>query len=110
MAEGGRWHRERHGYLSLPLYVREGAVLAMTERVDRPDHPYLDGLTLVVYPGGSGSRTVTVTEPDGHSAQFEIASTDTGARVQGDAGFSWSARVAGGASSPAIEGVAGLSW
>ena len=34
VADGGTWHRERHGYLSLPLYVREGAV--SRRRLDRP--------------------------------------------------------------------------
>ena len=110
VAEGGRWHRQRHDYLSLPVYVREGAVLAMTERVDRPDHPYLEGLQLVLYPGGTGSRTVVVTDPDGRAARFQVEYTGTGARVRGDAGLSWSARAAGATSIPAVDGVVELTW
>jgi alpha-D-xyloside xylohydrolase len=65
---GGRWRRERHGYDSLPLYVRPGSVLPWGARVDRPDYDYLDGLRLRVFPGGEGTAEVTVTTPDGRSA------------------------------------------
>src|SRR5690554_3985892 len=47
---GGRWVRETHGYDSLPLYVRPGAVIPRGARVDRPDYDFLDGLSLDVYP------------------------------------------------------------
>jgi alpha-D-xyloside xylohydrolase len=48
---GGGWRTERHELNSLPLYVREGAVLPIGSRSDRPDYDYLDGLTLRLYPG-----------------------------------------------------------
>lgn len=67
---GGRWQRETHGFDSLPLYVRPGAVIPWGARSDRPDYDYLDGLELRVFPGGSGTREVTVTTPDGRSQQF----------------------------------------
>lgn len=40
---GGRWRRESHGFETLPLYVRPGAVLTWGAREDRPDYDYLDG-------------------------------------------------------------------
>ena len=67
---GGGWRRETHGFDSLPLYVRPGAVIPWGARNDRPDYDYLDGLSLRVFPGGSGSRDVTVTAPDGRSETF----------------------------------------
>ena len=67
---GGGWRRETHGFDSLPLYVRPGAVIPWGARSDRPDYDYLDGLTLRVFPGGSGARDVTVTTPDGRSETF----------------------------------------
>ncbi|MCW4385206.1 alpha-xylosidase [Salinibacterium sp. SYSU T00001] len=69
--EGGRWRRERHGFDTLPLYVREGAVIPFGARDDRPDYDYLDGLELRVFPG-SGSRTVTVVTPEGRRETFTV--------------------------------------
>ncbi|MFG6402088.1 alpha-xylosidase [Microbacterium sp. P04] len=63
----GGWRREVHGYQSLPLYVRPGAVLPWGARDDRPDYDYLDGLTLRVFPGGDGTADVVVTTPEGRS-------------------------------------------
>jgi alpha-D-xyloside xylohydrolase len=65
---GGGWRRERHGFDSIPVYVRPGTVLPWGARTDRPDYDYLDGLTLRVFPGGEGTAEVRVTAPDGRSA------------------------------------------
>ncbi|QKJ18479.1 alpha-xylosidase [Microbacterium hominis] len=65
--EGGRWVRETHGFASLPLYARPGAVIPWGARDDRPDYDYLDGLQLRVFGGGTGTREVVVTTPDGRS-------------------------------------------
>ena len=70
--EGGGWRRERHDFLSLPIYVRPGAVLPWGAREDRPDYDYLDGLTLRVFPGGTGTIEVSVTAPDGRSEAFSV--------------------------------------
>ncbi|MCK6067157.1 MULTISPECIES: alpha-xylosidase [Microbacterium] len=64
---GGRWRRERHGFDSIPVYVRPGAVIPWGARTDRPDYDYLDGLRLRVFPGGEGIAEVRVTTPDGRS-------------------------------------------
>jgi alpha-D-xyloside xylohydrolase len=71
-AGSGTWRTERHDVLSLPLYVREGAVIPVGARDDRPDHDYLDGLVLKVFPGGDGTRSLTVTTPTGESADFVV--------------------------------------
>ncbi|MBU4465425.1 MAG: alpha-xylosidase, partial [Actinobacteria bacterium] len=69
---GGGWRRERHGFDSLPLYVRGGAVIPWGARADRPDYDYLDGLSLRVFAGGEGEASVTVTTPDGRSQTFTV--------------------------------------
>ncbi|SFS15083.1 alpha-D-xyloside xylohydrolase [Microbacterium sp. cf046] len=69
---GGSWRRERHGFTSIPLYVRSGAVIPWGARTDRPDYDYLDGLRLRVFAGGSGTREVTVATPDGRSQTFTV--------------------------------------
>ncbi|HEU5078907.1 MAG TPA: alpha-xylosidase [Opitutaceae bacterium] len=49
VSHGGRWFKETHDFLSLPIFVREGAVLALGARDDRPDYDFTDGTTLVGY-------------------------------------------------------------
>jgi alpha-D-xyloside xylohydrolase len=72
---GGSWRRERHGFTSLPVYVRPGAVIPWGARTDRPDYDYLEGLQLRVFTGGSGTAEVTVTAPDGRSETFTVDRT-----------------------------------
>ncbi len=64
--EGGRWVRERHGFLSVPLLVRPGAVVPVGAVEDRPDYDYADGVTLRAYELADGARVETVlTSPVG---------------------------------------------
>jgi alpha-D-xyloside xylohydrolase len=107
---GGRWHREQHDFLSLPLYVRAGAVLARGRRGDRPDYDYVDGLVLEVYPGEIAKSTVRVTRPDGSEALFRIVSTASGARVDSEVKAGWFVRTPGGESAEAHDGKAEISW
>jgi alpha-D-xyloside xylohydrolase len=95
--DGGGWRTEQHGFLTVPLYVREGAVLPLGARSDRPDYDYLDGLTLAIYPGGASDahsvRTITVTNPDGGSAQFTVHRSSTQLRVVSDSAKPWQIKV-----------------
>ncbi|WP_309102139.1 alpha-xylosidase [Microbacterium sp.] len=69
---GGVWRREIHGFDSLPLYVRPGTALAWGARVDTPEYDYHDGLQLRVFAGGAGTRSVTVTSPDGRTETYDV--------------------------------------
>lgn len=75
--EGGGWRRERHGFASLPLYVRDGAVLPWSAHPDRPDADWLEGLTLRVF-GEPEITTIRVENPSGDTAEYEIASDQRG--------------------------------
>jgi len=89
---GGRWLRETHGFDSLPLYVRDGAVLARGARDDRPDYDYLDGLVLEVFSGGKEiRREVDVVTVDGERVTFLV--TGSGADVAAVAADGRTARV-----------------
>ncbi len=46
---GPRWYRERHGFKSLPLMVREGSILPFGANEERPDYDYAEGLELSLY-------------------------------------------------------------
>ncbi|MEI7032678.1 alpha-xylosidase [Streptomyces pratensis] len=87
-AAGPAWRRERHGFDSLPLFVRAGAVLPLGADDQRPDADWLDELTLRVHPvpGGAPSRR-SVTVPDlagGVAAVFHVAQDGDGVRVRAE--------------------------
>lgn len=69
---GGSWRRETHGFDSLPLYVRPGTALPWGTRVDSPEYDYHDGLRLRVFPGGTGTASVTVTNPGGRTVVYDV--------------------------------------
>jgi alpha-D-xyloside xylohydrolase len=80
---GGTWRREVHGFTTLPLYVREGGVVARGSRQDRPDYDYLEGLHLVL--GAAGEpREVTVTTPEGRTAAFSVVWENGSVHATGD--------------------------
>ncbi|MCH5274979.1 MAG: alpha-xylosidase [Lachnospiraceae bacterium] len=47
--EGGRWIQEKHGYLSVPLMVKPGSIVALGAHDDKPDYDYGDGVELRIY-------------------------------------------------------------
>lgn len=57
---GGKWYREYHDYLSIPLYVKENSILAMGVRNDNAVYDYADGVTLKVCALQDGKTAETV--------------------------------------------------
>jgi alpha-D-xyloside xylohydrolase len=96
---GPRWHTERHGFMSVPVLARPGAVIPVGAVADRPDYDYADGVTLQVYrlpEGAARSVTVPVADPRRQPASFTV-SRDRGvirAEAAGPAGR-WQLLLAG---------------
>lgn len=63
VVEGGRWLRETHDYLHLPLMVRPNRILPIGNNDQRPDYPYADGVTFHIFELQAG-QPVTVNVPD----------------------------------------------
>ncbi|MBN1878451.1 MAG: alpha-xylosidase [Anaerolineae bacterium] len=59
---GGRWVREIHGYLSLPLMVPPNTVLPVGANDQRPDYDYADDVTFHVFELADGA-TATAAVP-----------------------------------------------
>lgn len=81
VVKGGSWRTETHGFESLPLYVRDGAVIPVGGRDDRPDYDYLADLSVVAYPSSllpHAEKSLTVTNPDGAATTITVTSTTTG--------------------------------
>lgn len=60
---GPRWTRERHGFDSVPLLVRPGAVIPVGAVTDRPDYAFAEDVTLRAYRPERGAQ-VTVRAGD----------------------------------------------
>ena len=74
VVEGGRWLREQHGYLTLPLLARPNSVIAVGAVDDRPDYDYAEGVELHVFEPADGV-VIEVKVPDSlgkTAAQFEV--------------------------------------
>jgi len=86
-AVGGRWVTETHGFDSLPLYVRAGAVIPWGAVDDRPDYDVFEGLELRVFPGGTdGDRVVRVVGTDGAAREITLNALGTSLSARGDDG------------------------
>ena len=79
VVEGPGWRTEQHGFDSLPLLARPGAVIPWGAVHDRPDYDWADGVELTTYGFEPGmSRTVAVPRPDGSVSRFEVVAEDDG--------------------------------
>lgn len=56
---GGRWRKETHGCMSLPLLVRPNTLLAIGADEGRPDYDYSSKVTLELYELEPGRSAVT---------------------------------------------------
>jgi len=52
---GGRWHRGQYGFLSMPLFVRAGAIIAFGSQDAKPDYDFTDGTLFRVYEIADGA-------------------------------------------------------
>ena len=69
LKEGGRWIKEKHGYLSIPIMVREGSLLPIGSRDDDTEYDYSDELILKAYELKDNiPATTTVYKQDGELA------------------------------------------
>jgi alpha-D-xyloside xylohydrolase len=105
---GPRWVEQTHGFDSVPLLVRPGAVIPLGARDDRPDYDYPDGVTLALF-GVDLVTSQTLLVPalgGGPGARFEIdreGKTITIRRTAG-ADLPWSVRLPAGARIAEVSG------
>jgi alpha-D-xyloside xylohydrolase len=57
--QGPRWMKETYDFMSLPLFVRPNTVLPVSNRADRPDYDFSDGVILKIYQFEDGKQLRT---------------------------------------------------
>ena len=77
--EGGKWYREEHGYLSIPLFARENSIVAVGSRDDDAVYDYADAVTFRVYALGDGKTAKTLV----YSADNEVEACISASRSGG---------------------------
>ncbi len=94
---GPAWVTAKHGFDTLPLLARPGAVVPFGAVADRPDYAWADGVELRAYAPAAGQRTrVRVPDPDGgDDIAFEVV-------VPSDGGPATAAVVAGSCTAPRV--------
>ncbi len=56
--DGGRWYEQTYSYMNLPVFVREGTLLAFGAHKDVPDYDYTEGTMLCLYLPVDGETAV----------------------------------------------------
>ena len=110
---GGRWSREQHGFLGMPLYVAPGSVIAWGAETERPDYDYARGTVLRVFELADGaSAPFTIVGAEGEVAARGTV-TRTGRRYIAEVGEGalrdWALDVDGRRSPPLAQGGT-LAW
>jgi alpha-D-xyloside xylohydrolase len=105
--EGPRWVAERHGFSSVPLLARPGAVIPFGAVEDRPEYDYADGVTLRVHQLQKDGRVTTpiVTAAGDVVASFATARSGDTIRVEAEgAPAGWQVLLVGVRSAGPVEG------
>ena len=96
IVEGGRWRREKHDFMSLPLYARPNSLIAWGGRDDRPDYDFADGAVFAAYGLDDGAEaSASIPNAVGEEA-FRLTVRRDGAAVHvtaSSADIAWTLRL-----------------
>lgn len=70
--EGGRWYREKHSYMSIPLYVRAGSIIAVGGCAEQAVYDYAKEVTYKVYALPDGQESSTAVYSENNEAESAI--------------------------------------
>jgi alpha-D-xyloside xylohydrolase len=97
--EGPGWHREQHGFLSLPLMVRPDTIIALGAVDHRPDYDYVEKVTFRVYELSDGIEASCHVSSPSRSGAEQLIVRRVGKRVtatfSGGSSSAWRLQLAG---------------
>lgn len=75
---GSRWHKQQHGFLSLPVYVRENTLLALGSNNQKPDYAWHEGTAFQLFHLQEGREAVCEVPAMDGSVIFTLKATRVG--------------------------------
>ncbi|MFB9325487.1 alpha-xylosidase [Paenibacillus aurantiacus] len=105
--EGGKWHTEEHGYMTLPLLVAPNTLLAVGANDQKPDYDYADGITFELFELAEGVSAKAPVYTLGGELLYTAEAVRSGNRIvvtAEGAGKPWNVRLAGIAEASGVEG------
>ena len=80
--EGSRWYQEKHGYLSIPLMVKENSILAVGAENQDAVYDYSEDVTLKVYELKEGETASTEVYDQQSNLALQVSMTKTGQAIE----------------------------
>lgn len=84
MKTGGKWVNETHGYLSIPLLVKDGTILAIGAKDDSAVYDYGNNVLLKVYGLSEGKELYTVVYDQLESDDMPVVSVSAKVMMNGN--------------------------
>ncbi len=81
VVEGGRWRKEHHGFMSLPVYVRPNTLIAWGNRDDRPDYAYAEGVSFALSELDDGAMAEAAVHDTAGAEVLRVRVSRTGATL-----------------------------
>lgn len=79
--EGASWITEKHGYLSIPLMVKENSIVVMGAHDDRPDYDYGDHAEIRIYALKDGHSASSIVYGMDNQEQISITASRSGSDI-----------------------------
>ncbi|EPN9528706.1 alpha-xylosidase [Cronobacter malonaticus] len=79
--DGGRWHKQRHNFLSLPVYVRDNTLLALGNNEQKPDYPWHEGTAFQLFNLADGAEARCEVPAANGETVFTLCAKREGKRI-----------------------------
>ena len=79
--EGGCWVNEKHGYLSIPLMVKENSIVVLGSCDERPDYDYGDNAEIRIYALKDGALSKSIVYGMDQKEEISITAKKNGKEI-----------------------------
>ncbi|EQA5672106.1 alpha-xylosidase [Cronobacter malonaticus] len=79
--DGGRWHKQRHDFLSLPVYVRDNTLLALGNNEQKPDYAWHEGTAFQLFNLADGAKARCEVPAANGETVFTLCAKREGKRI-----------------------------